>query len=63
MGFESIDEFSEFVRFFVKESIPKLPSDRIEYYAKRALESKNVANLRHAVSLDEMIDVVKGSVE
>ncbi|ADQ07493.1 iron-containing alcohol dehydrogenase [Caldicellulosiruptor hydrothermalis 108] len=63
MGFESIDEFSEFVRFFVKDSIPKLPSDRIEYYAKRALESKNVANLRHAISLDEMIDVLKSSVE
>jgi len=63
MGFSSIDEFDEFVRTFVKDSIPNLKDEQIEYYAKRAIESKNVGNLRHAISLEEMKEVLKHSVE
>lgn len=63
MGFSSIDEFNEFARSFVKDSIPKLNDEQIEYYAKRAIESKNVGNLRHAISHGEMKEVLKSSVE
>ncbi len=63
MGFSTIDEFDEFVRFFVKSSIPALNDEQIEYYAKRAIESKNVNYLRHSISLDEMKEILKRSSE
>lgn len=63
MGFESLDEFFEFVRFFVKDFILNLISDKIEYYVKRVFEFKNVLNLKYVILFEEMIDVLKGLVE
>lgn len=62
LGFVNIDNLSQFINELLKDSKVLLNETQIKNYAERSILSKNVNNLRHTLSLDEMIFILNKSV-
>lgn len=59
LGFNDINDLDNYIKELLPPANINIETNTLNFYASRAIASKNVNNLRHEISMDELVYIMK----